>query len=98
MSQDFKARVCLGGSDSDLFAPHRKSSRTLRHSWREDPAGGQVEPSRKSCCLSVPSSLALHTTLGFPISTCKKRRFKLMKNKRGKKTIHRINHWQYLNL
>ena len=46
-------------------------TKTLRHSWWEDPAGGHEEPSRKSCCLKVPSSLALHTTFGFPISTCK---------------------------
>ena len=43
----------------------------MRHSWWGDPAGGHEVPSRKSCCLKVPSSLALHTTLGFPTSTCK---------------------------
>jgi len=44
-------------------------TRTLRHSWWAVPAGGQEVDSRKSCCLKVPSSLALHTTLGLPGST-----------------------------
>jgi len=47
-------------------------TRIFRHSWCEDPAGGQEVPSRKSCCLRVPSSLALHTILGLPSSTWKK--------------------------
>lgn len=42
---------------------------TLRHSWLADPARGHELHSRKSCCLKVPSSLALHTTLGLPTST-----------------------------
>ena len=42
---------------------------TLWHSWLADLARGQELHSRKSCCLRVPSSLALHTTFGLPIST-----------------------------
>jgi len=55
---------------TEEFSAFLKLTRILRHSW-EDPAGGHEAPSRKSCCLSVPSSLALQTTLGFPTSTCK---------------------------
>ena len=45
-------------------------TRMFRHSVSVDPADGQEQPSRRSCCLNVPSSLALHTTWGFPTSTC----------------------------
>ena len=60
-------------------------TRTLRHSWWEDPAGGQDVPSRKSCCLKVPSSLALHTTLGFPTSTYNQKEAGKVTRRKGKR-------------
>jgi len=53
---------------------------TLRHSWLADPARGQELHSRKSCCLRVPSSLALHTTLGLPTSTYMWQQTKVLPN------------------
>lgn len=57
-------------------------TRTFRHSCREDPAGGQELPSRRSCCRKVPSSLALQTTFGLPTSTYR-RHIKCERKKHG---------------
>lgn len=77
---------------------HWLHTRILRHSWREDPAGGQDVPSRKSCCLKVPSSLALHTTLGFPTSTFNQKKLAhVIKSKKKKKLTVDIHHYKYLS-